>query len=213
MEKIFNKEIEKQLMEVLSKMINPVTIILFTDKECITCKETKQLLTEVASLNDKISLEIKELSKDLKEVKEFGIELAPSFVILDMNRKYQRVKFNGIPAGHEINSFISAILEMSGVKISYSESLVKRIKKIEKPINIKVFVTLGCPHCPGAVQTAHRLAMLNDNINSEMIEAQTFNELSQKYKVSGVPKIIINETVEIVGNQPVESFLEKIESI
>ena len=69
------------------------------------------------------------------------------------------------------------------------------------------------PHCPGAVQTAHRLAMLNDNINSEMIEAQTFNELSQKYKVSGVPKIIINETVEIVGNQPVESFLEKIESI
>lgn len=213
MEKLFNEEVEKQLKEVLANMLNPITIMMFTDGDCLTCKETKQLLTEVTNLNSKISLEIKEIKEAKKEVEEYGIELVPSFVILDQNKKYQRVKFNGIPAGHEINSFISALLEMSGLQIGVDKSLIKRIEKIDKPINIKVFVTLGCPHCPGAVQTAHRLAMLNENISSEMIEAQTFMDVAAKYKVSGVPKIIINEDIEIVGNHPMESFLEKIESI
>ncbi len=46
-----------------------------------------------------------------------------------------------------------------------------------------------------------------------MIEAQTFSELSDKYNVSGVPKIVINEEHDIVGNQPIEKFLETIESL
>lgn len=213
MKKLFNEEVEKQLKEVLANMINPITILMFTDGDCLTCKETKQLLTEVADLNSKISLEIKEIKDASLEVKQFEIELVPSFVILDMKKKYQGVKFNGIPAGHEINSLVSAILEMSGLQIGVDKSLIKRIKKINKPVNIKVFITLACPHCPGAVQTAHRLAMLNDNIKSEMIEAQTFSDMSVKYKVSGVPKIIINEDIELVGNYPIEIFLEKIESI
>ena len=55
--------------------------------------------------------------------------------------------------------------------------------------------------------------MLNDNIESEMIEAQTFQELSVKYKVSGVPKIIINEKHELVGNQPIEEYLKTLENL
>ncbi|MDA3846725.1 MAG: thioredoxin family protein [Vallitaleaceae bacterium] len=35
--------------------------------------------------------------------------------------------------------------------------------------------------------------MLNKNVNAEMVEAQTFMELSQKHGVSGVPKIVIND--------------------
>jgi alkyl hydroperoxide reductase subunit AhpF len=61
------------------------------------------------------------------------------------------------------------------------------------------------------VETAHRLAMLNPNIKGVMIEAQTFNEMSNKYKVSGVPKIVINDKHELLGNQPIEEFLNKIE--
>jgi alkyl hydroperoxide reductase subunit AhpF len=72
---------------------------------------------------------------------------------------------------------------------------------------------MSCPHCPGAVQKAHKLAMMNKNVVGEMIEAQTFYELSEKYNVSGVPKIIINDTIELIGNQPIETFLSSIESL
>ncbi len=46
-----------------------------------------------------------------------------------------------------------------------------------------------------------------------MIEAQTFMELSNKFNVSGVPKIVINDTLELVGNQPIDQFLAQIESL
>jgi predicted DsbA family dithiol-disulfide isomerase len=53
--------------------------------------------------------------------------------------------------------------------------------------------------------------MLNPNIQAEMIEANTFPVISQQYNVSGVPKIIINEKYELLGNQPLEAFLTEIE--
>jgi len=214
MEQLLNVEVKEQIKEFLSHMKNEVKFILFTQKgKCETCKETKLLLKEVSELNEKLSFVEKDINIDIEEKNLYGITLVPSFVLLDNNNNYKGVKFNGIPAGHEINSFLTAILDMSGINYGFDPSLIDRIKKINKPVNIKVFVTLSCPHCPGAVVNAHRLAMLNENILSEMIEAQTFQELSVKYKVSGVPKIIINETHELVGNQPLEEYLNTMENL
>ncbi|MBM7453744.1 glutaredoxin-like protein [Acholeplasma morum] len=213
MNKLFNAEVSAQIKSILDGMINPITIKLFVDGDCDTCQETKQLLTETAELSDKITLITQEVSDASDDLVTYNIEMTPSFVFLDADLNYRGVKFNGIPAGHEINSFLSAIMEMSGVTYELSNDVLKRIEKINKPVDIKVFVTLSCPHCPGAVQTAHRIAMLNPNVKGQMIEAQTFYDLSNKFNVSGVPKIIINDSLELLGNQPIEEFLKKIESL
>ena len=211
---LLNQETSDQIKEFLNDMESDVTMVLFIQEgPCETCKETQQLLEEVAALNDKLHVDIKDMKKDADEAKAYGITMTPSFVFLNGDKVYQGVKFNGIPAGHEINSFLSAILDVSGSKFDISPAVLKRIENIDKDINIKVFVTLTCPHCPGAVQSAHRLAMLNQHVTGEMIEAQTFHELSQKFNVSGVPKIIINDSLELVGNQPLEAFLDQIESL
>lgn len=214
MNKLLNEELQNQIREFLNNMKDEISFIFFTsEKNCETCEQTRMLLSEIADLSDKISFTAKDLQKDKVEAEKYGITLAPSFVILDHKGIYKGVKFNGIPAGHEINSFLSAVIDMSGVEFGFEPEIIERIKKIDKPVNIKVFVTLSCPHCPGAVSNAHRLAMLNDNIESEMIEAQTFYELSQKYKVSGVPKIVINEKHELIGNQPLEAYLNTLEKL
>lgn len=212
MEKLLNEEIQKQLREVFGELKENVEMVLFIDKEaCETCEATQSLLSEVAELSDKLNVSVNDLDSDL--AKTYDITMAPSFVMLDGKGEYKGVKFNGIPAGHEINSFISALMEMSGAESEVPAEILERIQKIDKPVNIKVFVTLSCPHCPGAVQKAHKIAMLNPNVVGEMIEAQTFSELSNKFNVSGVPKIIINDSLELVGNQPIERFLDQIESL
>lgn len=212
MEKLLNKEVQDQLREVFNELKEKVTMVLFTSAtECESCEATQNLLTEVADLSDKLEVQVFDLNAE--EAKQYDITLAPSFVLLNAKGEYQGVKFNGIPAGHEINSFISALVEMSGAETELPAEILERIKKIDKPVNIKVFVTLSCPHCPGAVQKAHKIAMLNKNVVGEMVEAQTFFELSNKFNVSGVPKIIINDSLELVGNQPIERFLEQIEAL
>ncbi len=214
MEKLLNEDVTKQVKEYLNPMKSNVKMVLFTQEDpCNTCQETKQLLSEVSELTDKLTLVEKDLNADASDAEKYGITLTPSFVMLDENDDYQGVKFNGIPAGHEINSFLSALMDMSGIDFGLADTIGSSLDNLETPVNIKVFVTLSCPHCPGAVSNAHRLAMSHPNIESEMIEAQTFGEISQKFNVSGVPKIVINDTHELVGNQPIQEYLKTIEAL
>ncbi len=211
MASLFNDEIKGQLTEIFKGLKHEVKITLFTQKgPCLGCPETEEFLEEIAGLSAKIKLETRNYPEDQADVVKYNIEMAPSFVMLDHTGKYPGIKFNGLPAGHEINSFIYALMNVSGNGEELPEDVKAELAKVKSKVNIKVFVTPGCPHCPGAVSKAHRLAMENDWIDAEMIEATSFGELSNKYRVSSVPKIVINETYELIGNQPVESFLEAI---
>jgi predicted DsbA family dithiol-disulfide isomerase len=51
------------------------------------------------------------------------------------------------------------------------------------------------------------MAYANPNITTAAIEATEFMDLSRKYQVTGVPKTIVNETVEILGALPEEMFV------
>lgn len=211
--KLITEEIKTQLEGIFSEMKETVTIAVFTKEEpCNTCSETVDFMTEIAEITEKIQLaEYKDTDAELVEA--YHIEMYPSIVLLNSEGQYSGVKFNGMPAGHEFNSFIPALLETGGLSQELPEALKAQIDAIDKPVNIKVFVTLSCPHCAGAVQKAHKLAMMNPFIDAEMVEAQTFPELSNKHNVSGVPKIVINDTLELVGNQPIEAFLQQIAQV
>ena len=212
--KMFNEEIQGQLREVFEELKGDVTIALFTKEgECITCEETKAYMQEVEELSDKLHLVEYDMDKNSDLAEKYNVQMVPSIVLLDSKNEYHGIKFNGIPAGHEINSFIPALLEVSGHVSEMPKELEERIMKIDKPMNIKVFITLSCPHCPGAVQKAHKLALMNPMIDAEMIEAETFGELSMKHNVSGVPKIVINDQYDLLGNQPIQEFLNTMEKI
>lgn len=51
------------------------------------------------------------------------------------------------------------------------------------------------------------MAFINPNITTASIEATEFMDLTRKYNVTGVPKTIVNETVEILGALPEEMFV------
>ncbi|MCS4541999.1 MAG: thioredoxin family protein [Euryarchaeota archaeon] len=91
-----------------------------------------------------------------------------------------------------------------------SERTKDRLKSINKPIHIQVFVLPTCPHCPKAVRLAHQLATESDFIRADVIEATEFPHLAHKYNVMGVPKIVINEIIEFAGAIPEDHFIEHI---
>lgn len=210
--KLFNEDLQGQLKEVFAQMKNEITLAVFTDQgSCESCEETKQYMSEIEALSDKIHLKLYDLAEDAELAKAYKVERVPATIFLNGASEFEGVKFYGIPAGHEINSFVSAVLEVSGAGEEAPQVLLDRLAKITEPVNIKVFITLACPHCAGAVQKAHKLALLSPMIEGEMIEAQTFGELSDKFNVSSVPKIVINDQYEFVGNQSIEVFLQEIE--
>jgi hypothetical protein len=44
-------------------------------------------------------------------------------------------------------------------------------------------------------------------VTSVVVEASEYPDLVRKYQVSGVPKTMVNETVEILGARPEEDFV------
>ena len=51
------------------------------------------------------------------------------------------------------------------------------------------------------------MAFANSHITADAVEATEFMELSRRYRVTGVPKTIVNETVEIMGALPEEMYV------
>ena len=54
------------------------------------------------------------------------------------------------------------------------------------------------------------MAFSNPMITSAAIEATEFMDLARRYRVTGVPKTIVNETVEIMGALPEEMFVRAV---
>jgi hypothetical protein len=51
------------------------------------------------------------------------------------------------------------------------------------------------------------MAFYSPKITSYAVEATTFPELARRYMVTGVPKTVVNDEVEILGALPEEAFV------
>lgn len=191
------------------EMKDKVKIIYFTqDFECQFCRETRQILEELKSLSDKIEIEVHEFDKEQSIAESYGIDKIPATIIT--GKKDYRIRFFGIPSGYEFSTLLEDIIHVSKGETNLKENVKEEIRKIDKSLHIQVFVTPTCPYCPSMVHLAHQMAIENDNIRADMVEAVEFPHLAQKYRVMGVPKTVINDVREIVGAVPEEKFLEEI---
>ncbi|MFA6530421.1 MAG: thioredoxin family protein [Candidatus Micrarchaeia archaeon] len=208
---ILDEKTTSKAKEMLSEMEGEVTILFFKSQSNQEyCVQTEALVNEVKSLSGKIRLEVFELDKDSGKAKaaEFKVERAPAIILLGKEKRF--VRFFGVPTGYEFSTFLSDILDVSKSLPKLPPDLIERIRKIDFPVHIQVFITPTCPYCPGAVKVAHDFALINPNVTGDMVEATEFPELSEKYSVMGVPKTIINETLELVGAYPADIVLKRI---
>lgn len=188
---------------------NEVKIIVFTQEfECHFCKETRELAQEVGALSEKIKVEIYDFVKDAEKAKTLGIDKVPAIAVI--GTKDYGVRFFGVPLGYEFKSFFDAVVNVSRGESGLSEETKQKLASINKPVHIQVFVTLTCPYCPLAVEMAHKFAIESDFIRADSVEIGEFPHLAQKYNVMGVPKLLINEKIELLGVAPEAVLLEQV---
>jgi thioredoxin-related protein len=54
------------------------------------------------------------------------------------------------------------------------------------------------------------MAVESEHVTADVIEAMEFPDLSRRYAVRGVPKIVINDTTEFVGALPEADYLAHV---
>lgn len=216
MEKILDAQVVQQIQEVFAELKEPVQLLLFRSSEdCDTCDATQQLLEEVAAVSDQVELDVYDLVADKVVADRFHVDKAPGMVVAASNGgdiMDLGIRFSGIPSGHEFNTLISDILLASKRDSGLSQKTRDYLKDLTQPLLLQVFVTPTCPYCPRAVLLAHKMAMENPGmIRAEGVEATEFQELSQKFYVSGVPQTVINSGAKmVVGAVPEQNLLGEI---
>jgi glutaredoxin-like protein len=196
----------------LAGIEHPVTLLFFT--QTIGAPESalvaRQVIDEVASVSDLVSVEEANVVLDRDRAAQYGIDQIPSVVLLKDGQD-TGMRFLGAPAGYEFMSLVEAVL-LAGTDDSgltpESKSLVAQ--HVSGPIDIQVFVTPTCPYCPRAVTLAHRMAREDSRIKASSVDAAEFMDLSQRFHVTGVPKTVVNGSTEIMGAVPEAAFVRAV---
>ncbi len=198
----------------------PVTMDFFTkrasrvwvpgERECETCAETRQLLEEAAALSDRITLRVHDGTADPEAAASAGVTEQDVPAVLLTGAAKGRVRLLGIPAGLEFWTLLRSLIDVARGGTSLAPTTKAALDGLAKDVHIRVFVTPSCPFCPRAAQIAHQMAVESSHVTADVVEAQEFPELAARYNVHGVPKIVVNDTVEFVGAQPEASFLDHV---
>ncbi|MEM4588272.1 MAG: thioredoxin family protein [Nanopusillaceae archaeon] len=187
--------LKKIFEENLKEKVN-IEVYLDFENNREASEIAKELFSELKELSDKINIEFIDLNVNNGKEK-----FEKNNLILDKDeaskgpiilfRDYPNIIFYGLPAGEEFPVFLEDLIHISNKEAHLPEDVKNIIEKIDKKIDIYVFVTPTCPYCPIASHSAHMFAMINKNIRGIVIEATEFLQLSEKFNILAVPTIVI----------------------
>lgn len=210
-EAFLDEGLRKQLGDVVARFENQIELVVIKDPNNEESIKIENAVKEIAEISDRIKFTSYNVGENKDLETKIKAERFPTISILDKNGEYSGLKYSSIPSGHELNSFILGMYNVAGPgqKVANEESLAK-IAKIDKPINIKIGISLSCTKCPKTVQSAQRIATLNKNVEMEMINIFTFQDFKNRYDIMSVPAVVINDKHIYFGEKNIEDILEII---
>ena len=201
---LFDQDMLAQLNAVFGRMASPLILKLYLDERPVSA-ELRGYMEELASLTDKLSVEIESGSIDGNS----SAEDMPCVRICRKDGTWTGLAFHGVPGGHEFTSFVLGLYNAAGPGQALDEDTRKGITAIDSKKDIKVLVSLSCTMCPELVTAAQRIAAENENVTAEVYDLNHFPQLRDQYKVMSVPCLVINEGEKIsFGKKNVRQLLE-----
>ena len=213
MSEVIDESIKVKLEQIFSKLVSPVKLLFFTQQNaCPSCARQRELLEELSALSEKIKLEVYDFVLNSEEAISYQIDKIPATAVI--GEKNYGIRFYGLTFGYEFDSLLESIIIVSTGHSGLKPQLEGLIKEVSEPVHMQVFVTLTCPYCPEIVRIVHQFALINNNIQADIIESSEFPQLVQRYNVYGVPKTVINETHSFEGTLTAEAtYLELLKAV
>jgi len=128
------------IQQQMSTLKQPVRLINFTQElECEYCRDTSQLMREVAQTSGSLRFEQYNFVTDKEMTEKYKIEQIPATVVMD--DRDHGIKFYGIPSGYEFATILDTIKMVSSGQSGLAKETKDYLRTLTTPINLKVFVT------------------------------------------------------------------------
>ena len=175
---------------------------------CDRCLPTRHALEAIARDNPGVTLEVLNLVLDRDHAAELGVDRVPTVII--SSESGSRIRYYGAPLGNELPTLVQAIRMAATGETELSEYSRAQLKTLSKPVALQVFFTPTCVYCPQMIALANKAAVQSPLVTSVAIDATEFPDLVRRYNVNGVPKTVINDTLEIMGAAAEYDFVAAI---
>ena len=196
---MLDSNLQTQLQAYLQNLRHPIRLIASLD-DSSHAAEMRELLTEIASLSDKVSVDT--TGNDARK---------PSFVIAKQGES-RGVRFAAIPMGHEFTSLVLALLWTGGHPPKVDAQVIEQIQALDSNMNFEVYMSLSCHNCPDVVQAATLMAIYNPKINTVVVDGALFQDEVNARQVMAVPMVYLNDAVFGSGRMSLEEIVAKLDT-
>jgi alkyl hydroperoxide reductase subunit F len=193
---VLDQDIKTQLSQYLQLMEGDVLIKVSAGGDHVS-SDMIALVDEIASMSSRIAIEKTELPR------------TPSFSIHRPGEEHG-ITFAGVPLGHEFNSLVLALLQVSGRAPKVEQKIIDQIKAVKGKYQFETYVSLTCHNCPEVVQALNLMSVLNPDITHTMVDGAVFQEEVQTKNIMAVPAVYLNGEFFSGGRMGVEELLAKL---
>lgn len=188
-----------QLKTYLGNLRHPIELVASLGDDAKSA-DTRSLVEEIAVLSDKVSARF-----DGTDARR------PSFAIGKAGEE-PRVRFAGLPLGHEFTSLILALLHVGGHPPKEEADLLETVRGLEGPLHFETFFSLTCQNCPDVVQALNIMAALNPGVTHVAIDGALFQDEVERRKIMAVPQVFLNGEPFGQGRMDLAQIVAKIDT-
>ncbi|MBD8600657.1 alkyl hydroperoxide reductase subunit F [Pseudomonas sp. CFBP 8772] len=196
---MLDANLKAQLKSYLERITRPIEIVASLD-DGAKSQEMLALLNDIVSSSDKITLDTN--GSDAR---------TPSFALNSPGQDI-KLRFAGLPMGHEFTSLVLALLQVGGYPSKSSEDTIEQARGLTGEFKFETYFSLTCQNCPDVVQALNLLAVLNPNVEHVAIEGSLFQQEVTDRQIMSVPSIYLNGALFGQGRMNLEEILAKIDT-
>lgn len=122
-----------------------------------------------------------------------------------------RIWFAGTPLGHELSSFVLAVLQVGGHPPKVDAPVLERISALHGPLYFETYYSRSCMNCPDTVQALNLLAVVNPDIVHVVIDGGAYQEEVSTRSVFTVPTTFSSGEILLQGRSGIEEVLAAVD--
>ncbi len=197
---MLDDNLKAQLKSYLERLQRPVELVATLD-DSATSQELKELLQDIASVSDKVTV-VENHDADTRK---------PSFLITNPGQD-TGLRFAGVPLGHEFTSLVLALLQVGGHPSKEAAELLEQVRALDGDFHFETYYSLSCHNCPDVVQALNLMSVLNPRITHTAIDGGVFQQEIEAREIMGVPTVFLNGQKFGQGRMELAEIVAKIDT-
>lgn len=193
-----------QLKTLLEKVAAPIELVASLDDGAKSADLAK-FLQETAALSDKVSYR---RADDDARRPSFRIERVGT----DDAGQRVGVQFACIPLGHELSSYVLALLQVGGHPPKVSDEVSRAIADLDGEYRFETYLSLSCQNCPDVVQALNTMSVINPKIAVTAIDGALYQDEVDERQILSVPTVYLNGELFDSGRMSIEEIIAKLDT-